>query len=472
MTVSVSKVALVGSACRLPSVNGLDEFWDVLTAGRCVITEVDEDRFGTRQHLHPNRNAPGRAVTFAAGQLAKPFHFDPGYFGISPREAAAMDPQQRVLLEVVVEALENAGLPPSSLAGEKVGVYVGASSLDYGTNAQLDTSQIEPQSMTGNTLSIIANRISYAFDLRGPSYVVDTACSSSLIALHNAIEDIRLGRIETAVVGGVSMLLHPVPFIGFSRASMLSENGLCRAFDANADGYVRSEGAVVLVLRAEDVARRNGETIHGRFIASGTNADGRTAGLSLPSMQAQAALLRDVYDAFEVDPDSLAFVEAHGTGTRVGDPIEAEAIGREIATRRASPLLIGSSKTNFGHLEPASGLVGVLKSQLALERDCLPASLHFEKPNPDIRFAELNLTVAHEATALPRTGAPRTAGINSFGFGGANAHVVLADGEPLQKPATAPHPVPAPAAGRSHAGPRRCGRCRRACRRHRRHGGS
>ena len=289
MTVSVSKVALVGSACRLPSVNGLDEFWDVLTAGRCVITEVDEDRFGTRQHLHPNRNAPGRAVTFAAGQLAKPFHFDPGYFGISPREAAAMDPQQRVLLEVVVEALENAGLPPSSLAGEKVGVYVGASSLDYGTNAQLDTSQIEPQSMTGNTLSIIANRISYAFDLRGPSYVVDTACSSSLIALHNAIEDIRLGRIETAVVGGVSMLLHPVPFIGFSRASMLSENGLCRAFDANADGYVRSEGAVVLVLRAEDVARRNGETIHGRFIASGTNADGRTAGLSLPSMQAQAA---------------------------------------------------------------------------------------------------------------------------------------------------------------------------------------
>ncbi|MEO1103925.1 MAG: polyketide synthase [Pseudomonadota bacterium] len=179
MTVSVSKVALVGSACRLPSANGLTEFWDVLSEGRCVISHVQEDRFGTQQHLHPNRTAPGRAVTFAAGQLDKPFAFDPFYFGISPREAAAMDPQQRVLLEVAVEALEDAGIPPSSLAGEKVGVYVGASALDYGTHAQLDPAQIEPQSMTGNTLSIIANRLSYVFDLRGPSYVVDTACSSS-----------------------------------------------------------------------------------------------------------------------------------------------------------------------------------------------------------------------------------------------------------------------------------------------------
>ncbi|GAB5374163.1 MAG: type I polyketide synthase [Acuticoccus sp.] len=435
MTVSVSKVALVGSACRLPSANGLDEFWQVLSTGQCVITEVDESRFGTRQHVHPNRSTPGRAVTFAAGQLAQPFHFDPGYFGISPREAAAMDPQQRVLLEVVVEALEDAGIPTSALAGEKVGVYVGASSLDYGTNAQLDTAQIEPQSMTGNTLSIIANRISYAFDLRGPSYVVDTACSSSLIALHNAIEDIRLGRVETAVVGGVSLLLHPVPFIGFSRAQMLSENGLCRAFDAGADGYVRSEGAAALILRAEDTAQRNGEEIRGRFVASGTNADGRTAGLSLPSMQAQAALLRDVYETFAIDPNELAFVEAHGTGTRVGDPIEAEAIGRELAQRRNAPLLIGSSKTNFGHLEPASGLVGVLKAQLALANDCLPASLHFETPNPDIRFDALNLTVAREATPLPRGATPRAVGINSFGFGGANAHVVLTDGEPRQAPA-------------------------------------
>ena len=437
MTVSVSKVALVGAACRLPSANGLEEFWDVLRSGRCVVTQIDEDRFGTQQHVHPDRTAAGRTVTFAAGQLARPFDFDPGYFGISPREATAMDPQQRVLLEVAVEALENAGIPPSSLAGEKVGVYVGASSLDYGTNAQLDTAQIEPQSMTGNTLSIIANRLSYAFDLRGPSYVIDTACSSSLIALHRAIEDIQMGRVETALVGGVSLLFHPVPFIGFSRASMLSENGLCRAFDAGADGYVRSEGAVTLVLRAESAARSNGDPILARFLGSGTNADGRTAGLSLPSMNAQAALLEEVYERFEVDPNRVAFVEAHGTGTRVGDPIEAEAIGRVIATRRDEPLLIGSSKTNFGHLEPASGLVGVLKSQMALTNDCLPANLHFDVPNPDIRFEALNLKVASEATALSRSGTPRAVGINSFGFGGANAHVVMEDGEPaVTKPLT------------------------------------
>ncbi|MEM9221977.1 MAG: SDR family NAD(P)-dependent oxidoreductase [Pseudomonadota bacterium] len=444
MTVSVSKVALVGSACRLPSASGLDEFWNVLSSGRCVISEVQEERFGTEQHIHPNRASPGRAVTFAAGQLDRPFAFDPGYFGISPREATAMDPQQRILLEVAVEALENAGIPPSSLAGERVGVYVGASALDYGTHAQLDTAQIEPQSMTGNTLSIIANRLSYVFDLRGPSYVIDTACSSSLIALHKAIEDVRLGSVETAIVGGVSMLLHPVPFIGFSRASMLSENGLCRAFDAGADGYVRSEGAVALVLRAEDAAKRNADPIRARFVASGTNADGRTAGLSLPSMYAQAALLEDVYDRFDIDANQLAFVEAHGTGTRVGDPIEAEAIGRVLGTKRKDPLLIGSSKTNFGHLEPASGLVGVLKAQLALAKDCLPASLHFEAPNPDIRFDVLNLAVAHESTALDRGDAARAVGINSFGFGGANAHVVMEDGESSDEGAAGVQQRPAP----------------------------
>ncbi|MBJ3776207.1 type I polyketide synthase [Acuticoccus mangrovi] len=442
MTVSASRVALVGSACRLPSARGLDAFWDVLINGRCVITELDEDRFGTRQHLHPDRARPGRAVTFAAGQVEAPFAFDPSYFGISPREAQAMDPQQRILLEVVVEALENAGIPADKLAGEKVGVYVGASSIDYGTHAQLDTASIEPQSMTGNTLSIIANRVSYVFDLRGPSYVVDTACSSSLIALHHAMEDIRLGRIDTAIVGGVSLLLHPVPFIGFSRAQMLSANGLCRAFDAGADGYVRSEGAVALVLRSDKAARASGDHIRARFVASGINADGRTAGLSLPSMEAQAALLEEVYAKGGIDPNRLAFMEAHGTGTRVGDPIEAEAIGRVVATKRDAPLLIGSSKTNFGHLEPASGLVGVLKSQLALANDALPASLHFDAPNPDIRFAELNLTVAAEATPLARGDEPRLAGINSFGFGGANAHVVVEDGEPVAPASGAPVKAP------------------------------
>lgn len=442
MTVAASRVALVGSACRLPEARGLEAFWSVLAEGRCVITEVDPSRFGTDRHRHPDRTRPGRAVTFAAGQLADPFAFDPGYFGISPREAAVMDPQQRILLEVAVEALENAGIPADRLAGTPVGVYVGASSLDYGTHAQIDTANIEPQSMTGNTLSIIANRLSYVLDLKGPSYVVDTACSSSLIALHQAMEDIRAGRIDTAIVGGVSMLLHPVPFIGFSRASMLSATGLCRAFDAGADGYVRSEGAIVLVLRSEEAARADGDPVRGRLVASGINADGRTAGLSLPSMDAQAALLRAVYDGAGLDPERLAFVEAHGTGTRVGDPVEAEAIGRILGVRRSSPLLVGSAKTNFGHLEPASGLVGVLKAHLSLTNDLFPANLHLETPNPDIRFEALNLSVAKEATALPRGTEPRIAGVNSFGFGGANAHVVVADGERATEAPKVPRPAP------------------------------
>ncbi|RAH97668.1 fatty acid synthase [Acuticoccus sediminis] len=442
MTVTDSRVALVGSACRLPEAEGLEAFWEVLVNARCVISSLDEERFGTAPYLHPDRNKAGRSVTFAAGQIARPYHFDPGYFGISPREAATMDPQQRVLLEVAVEALENAGIPADRLAGQEVGVYVGASSLDYSNEAQLDPMSIEPQSMTGNTLSIVANRISYVFDLRGPSYTVDTACSSSLIALHHAIEDIRLGRVETAIVGGVSLLLNHIPFIGFSRASMLSANGLCRAFDAGADGYVRSEGAVALVLRSEEAARREGDPIRARFVGSGINADGRTAGLSLPSPTAQADLLRTVYEKGGIDPAKLAFVEAHGTGTRVGDPIETNAIGTVLGQKHGDPLLIGSSKTNFGHLEPASGLVGVLKSQLALANDLLPASLHFDVPNPDIDFTGLNLSVAAEATELEPAAEPRLAGINSFGFGGANAHVVMADGDRVADAGTLKHDAP------------------------------
>ncbi|MEM7693758.1 MAG: SDR family NAD(P)-dependent oxidoreductase [Pseudomonadota bacterium] len=437
-----ASVALVGASCRLPGAAGLEPFWSVLSAGRNVISTLDEARFGTRRHLSPNRTEPGRTVTFAAGQIDNPYHFDHSVFGISPREAVAMDPQQRLMLEVAVEAMEDAGIPVDGFAGKTVGVYVGASALDNAHSSSNDPALTEPQSMLGNTLSIIANRISYVLDLRGPSFVVDTACSSSLIALHKAVEDLQLGRIEAAVVGGVSLLLHPIPFIGFSRATMLSANGLCRPFDAAADGYVRSEGAVALVLRREDLARESGDRIRARFVASGTNADGRTTGLSLPSANAQRDLLTAVYSGAGIDPNALSFVEAHGTGTPVGDPIECQAIGEALAVGRQDVLPIGSSKSNFGHLEPASGLVGVLKAAMALERDVFPASILCDTPNPNIDFGALNLSVAREAIALPRGDGPRLAGINSFGFGGANAHVVIADGDPLV--ATPPPPPPAP----------------------------
>ncbi len=437
------EIAIVGFAARLPGADDADAVWRVLCEGRCTITRLPEDRFGLDRYGHPDPSAPGKAYTWAAGVLQDVFGFDPAFFGISPREAVQMDPQQRLLLEVAWQALEHAGIPPSALAGTQTGVYVGASALDYSNHIHYDPAVTDTSTMTGNTLSIVANRLSYVFDLKGPSFTVDTACSSSLVAFHQAAEDLRRGRIDTAIVGGVNVLLHPAPFIGFSRASMLSPSGLCRAFDAAGDGYVRSEGAAVFVLRRRDVAEAAGDVLHALVAGSAVNADGRTVGLSLPASDAQARLLGSLYGEDGLSPEDLAFIEAHGTGTRVGDPAEAGAIGRVLGQRRGAPLPIGSVKTNFGHLEPASGLVGLLKSQLALSNDLLPPSLHFETPNPDIPFADLNVAVAAEPVALARTGRPRLAGVNSFGFGGANAHVVLMD-PPAAPPAPAAVPERAP----------------------------
>ncbi|HUG62286.1 MAG TPA: type I polyketide synthase, partial [Methylomirabilota bacterium] len=297
--------------------------------------------------------------------------------------------------------------------------------VDYSNAFVVDPSASDIQLMTGNTLSIVSNRISYVFDLKGPSFTVDTACSSSIVALHEAMEAMRTGRIDTAIVGGVNLLLSPFAFIGFSRASMLSPTGLCRAFDADGDGYVRSEGAVAFVLKTVEAAQAAGDPIRGVLVGSGINSDGRTTGLSLPSSEQQAALLRHVYDRFEVDPEALAYVEAHGTGTRVGDPAEANALGAVLGRRRGARLPIGSVKTNIGHLEAASGLAGLLKAQLVLEKRKLPASLHFDTPNPDIAFDDLNIEVVTKTRPLADTGTPLYVGINSFGFGGANAHAVL-----------------------------------------------
>jgi len=424
-------IAIIGYACRLPSAANARDFWSILEDGRCVISEVSSDRWSKSRFGHPNRSVKGKSYTWAAGQLDDVWGFDPAFFGISPREAIQIDPQQRLLLQVVWESLEHANIPPSELAGQNVGVYVGASSLDYSYSFMLDPAAGDIQLMTGNTLSIIANRVSYIFDLRGPSFTVDTACSSSLVALHEALEAVRSGRIDTAIVCGVHLLLSPFAFMGFSAASMLSPAGLCRAFDADGEGYVRSEGAVSIVIRAADVARANDNNIRSVLVASGINSDGRTVGLSLPSSQSQAALLADVYRDFGIDPNDLAFVEAHGTGTRVGDPAETEALGRVLGQRRDEVLRIGSVKTNIGHLEPASGLAGLLKAQMALEHDTLPASLHFDTPNPDIPFDDLNLEVVTKATPLQRRGKPRYVGINSFGFGGTNAHIVLRDPDPV-----------------------------------------
>ncbi len=420
-----SDVVITGYGVRLPQAENIAEFWQVLTDENCVISEIGEDRFSKEIFYHPDPTAKGKTYSVAAGQLDNIWKFDPAHFGISPREAEQMDPQQRLLLEVTSEAICEAGLTKNNWDRSRTGVYIGASSSDYSTGFAGDPDAIDAQFMVGNTLSIMSNRLAYVFDIKGPSYTVDTACSSSFFAMDQAVEALRSGKIDTAIVGAVNLLISPIPFVGFSRAAMLSPDGLCKAFDADANGYVRSEGAVVFVLRRMDVARQNRDHLRAVIHASAVNSDGRTVGLAMPSSQRQQELLCDIRAQYPFDLNDLAFVEAHGTGTAVGDPVEANALGNAFAKGRGTALPIGSAKSNFGHLEPASGLVGMLKSVLALEKGIYPASLHINNPNPHIDFEALNIALTTVPIALPDRNRPWLAGINSFGFGGANAHVIL-----------------------------------------------
>ncbi|WP_428681645.1 SDR family NAD(P)-dependent oxidoreductase [Reyranella sp.] len=419
------EVAIVGYACRLPGAKDSDGLWALLRRNICSVSEITPDRFSTQSFYHPAPDQIGRSYSFAAGVIDDVWGFDATAFGMSPREAEQVDPQHRHLLEVTNDALAHAGIRPSLLAGSPVGVYIGASSVDHAARFFADPSAAGMHMMTGNSLSIMANRISYTFDLRGPSLAVDTACSSSLVALNLAAEAIRSGAIETAIVGGVNLLLSPFSYIGFSRASMLSPTGLCRPFDASADGYVRSEGAIVVVLSSMSSALKSRSRIHAVIVGSGINQDGRTTGMSLPSPESQRQLLEQVYGDFRVDPADLSFVEAHGTGTRVGDPIEADALGKGLAQKRTRPLPIGSVKSNVGHLEPVSGLAGLLKSIMILDHGLVPATLHQRAPNPDIPFDELNLEIVSQNRRLADHRGPQLVGVNSFGFGGTNSHVIL-----------------------------------------------
>lgn len=432
-------IALVGMAFRFPgNCDDEDSFWAALKEGRDLVTQIPPDRWATSELQHPKRSEPGRSITFSAGVLSRIDEFDAGFFGISPREAAWLDPQQRLLLELSWQAMENAGVAPSTLAGTRCAAYVGIAALDYGTRGLDDLAGLSSHSMTGNTLSVAANRLSYVYDLRGPSLSVDTACSSSLVALHHACRAIQAGEADCALVGGVNLLLHPYPFVGFTKAAMLSATGRCRPFDAAADGYVRSEGAAVLLLKPYRQAVADGDDIQAVILASGVNADGaRKTGITIPSAEGQAELMREVLARSGLAAGNVDFIEAHGTGTVVGDPIEAMAIGEVYGKPHATPLPIGSVKANVGHMEAASGMVGLVKTVLALKHRALPGSIHLENPNPRIDFQALNLALSTEYQTLPAPDRPLIAGVNSFGFGGANAHVLL-QGPPIATPRLVP----------------------------------
>lgn len=441
------KIAIVGLAFRFPGdLNTNEVFWDALISSKYLVGSIPSDRWAIDELRHAKRAELGRSVTFSAGVLSRIDQFDAEFFGISPREAKTLDPQQRLLLELSWEAMENGCVLPSALAGTSCAVYVGISGMDYGNRSMDDLAVMTSHSMTGNALSIAANRLSYVFDLHGPSLSIDTACSSSLVALHHACSSLRSGEASCALVGGVNMLLHPSSFVGFTKASMLSADGKCKAFDASSDGYVRAEGGAVLLLKPLEKALADGDSIKGVILGSGVNSDGaRKSGLTIPSAEGQAELMSDVLEQSGLQREDIAYIEAHGTGTAVGDPIEAAAIGRVYGRGRRAPLPIGSVKTNLGHLEPASGMAGLVKALLVLQKGVVPPSLHLRVPNPAIDFDGLNLEVVTRSTTLPiKDGKPLVAGVNSFGFGGTNAHVLLQEfrRDEVSEPTCAELPCP------------------------------
>ncbi|WP_226899779.1 type I polyketide synthase [Nonomuraea phyllanthi] len=420
-------VAVVGAACRLPGgIRDLEGLWRALMRGDDLVGTLPPDRFEAERYVDESIPRPNRSYTRAGGFLDDIAGFDAAYFGISPKEAASMDPQQRLMLEMAADAFDDAGIDAARLAGGGTGVFVGVSDPSYGVLQGMEPGSVGPYTMSGSALSIVANRLSHAFDLRGPSMAIDTACSSALQAVERACRALAEGSCRVALAGGVNVLLNPMSFVGFSQASMLSPTGRCRAFSADADGFVRAEGGGVVVLKRLADALADGDRVHGVIVGAAANNDGRTSGLALPNAEAQEALLRQVYAEAGIDPDEVAYVEAHGTGTQAGDPAECQALGRALGTRRAGGALpIGSVKSNLGHLEPASGMPGLFKALLVLRHRTIPATLHAATLNPAIDFDGLGLSVVTRPRALPEMGGRVVAGVNSFGFGGANVHVAL-----------------------------------------------
>ena len=440
-------VAVIGVGCRFPGdIFGPEVFWRFLGEGRCAVGEVPAGRWAGFDDGSPEAAAALSGTTRWGSFLADIDAFDAEFFEISPREAAKMDPQQRLLLEVAYEALEHAGVRADSLRQTETGVFVGACAGEYGYLASADLSQVDAWSGTGGALSIIANRLSYFLDVRGPSVTVDTACSSSLVAVHLACQSLRTGESDLAVAGGVNLLLSPVITRSFDVAQAMSPTGRCHAFDASADGFVRGEGCGVVVLKRLTDAVADGDRVLAVVRGSAVNQDGRSNGLMAPNPVAQMAVLRAAYANAGIEPRHVDYVEANATGTLLGDPIEARALGRVLGPGRpgSASLLVGSLKSNLGHLDAAAGIAGFIKAVLAVQRGHVPANVGFQTPNPHIPFAELGLKVVDEPTDWPVTGQPRRAGVSSFGFGGTNAHVVVEQGpDPVSVPAELAGSAPA-----------------------------
>ncbi|MGW3580009.1 non-ribosomal peptide synthetase/type I polyketide synthase [Streptomyces rubiginosohelvolus] len=435
-----NKVAIIGMGCRLPGgASDHRTFWRNLAAGKDCITPTPPDRYDVRTLGSRFRDKPGRLVGGRGGYIDGFDEFDPAFFGISPREADHMDPQQRKLLEVAWEALEDGGQRPADLAGGNVAVYVGAFTLDYKILqfADLGFTSLAAHTATGTMMTMVSNRISYCFDFRGPSLSVDTACSSSLVAVHLACQALHNGETDLALAGGTLLHMAPQYTVAETKGGFLSPEGRSRTFDAAADGYVRAEGVGLVALKRLDDAVRDGDRIHAVILASGVNQDGHTNGITVPNPDAQVDLIRRVCAEAGITPGDLQYMEAHGTSTPVGDPIEANALARALAVGRApgARAYVGSVKTNIGHTESAAGIAGLIKTVLSIEHRTIPPHINLENLNPAIDPATLPYEIPTRPTDWPAHDGPARAGVNSFGFGGTNAHVVLEEAPPQVPPA-------------------------------------
>jgi acyl transferase domain-containing protein/SAM-dependent methyltransferase len=438
-------IAIIGLGCRFPGADSPEAYWNLLLNGTDAIREVPADRWDIHSFFDPDPDAPGRVSSRWGGFLNGVDRFDPHLFGISPREAESMDPQQRLALEVAWEAMENAAQPFDKLAGSATGVFLGIGASDYlQLHTELDDlERIDAYLATGNSHSVAAGRLSYVLGLQGPSLSVDTACSSSLVAVHLACQSLRTGDCRMALAGGVNTILWVDNTISLSKAHMLAPDGRCKTFDAAADGFVRAEGCGMVVLKRLSDALADGDRIVATILGSACNQDGRSSGLTAPNGPSQEAVIRQALGRARIEALEVGYVETHGTGTALGDPIEVQALGNVLCKdRRADdPLILGSAKTNIGHLEAAAGVAGLIKAALCVERGQIPAHLHFKTPNPHIRWEDYALSIPTASRDwISRRG--RIAAVSAFGFSGTNAHLIVGQApEVPQPPSTIERPL-------------------------------
>ncbi len=424
-------IAIVGMACRFPCAPSLFDFWELLRSQKSAIKEVPSDRWNHAAYYSAEPSAAGKAVSRFGGFLDDVWGFDPLFFRISPREAVDIDPQQRLMLELTWEALEDAGILPHTLRGAEASVFIGSSWTDYMDRYRAAPELISQHVSQGGTLALIANRISYFLGITGASLTLDASCAASLVAIHLACQNLRNREAPLALVGGVNLMLSPSTMVAMSKFGGLAPDGQCKTFDAAANGYARGEGAGLLVLKRIGDARRDGNRIYAVILGSALATGSGQEGIAAPSQAVQAKMLQKAYEAARLDPSQVQYVEAHGTGTALGDPIEVSALADVLCHRRAKdfPLRIGSVKTNIGHLEPAAGMAGIIKTALCLHHAARCASLNYQTPNPKIPFDHVPIEVQTQFEPWEAPSGVRIAGVSAFGYGGASGHIVLRSAE-------------------------------------------